>query len=100
MGRVELALPSIDHDEIRKRLLVVEPSCKVASHDFVHRCKVIDPFHRLDLELSIFASEWTSILEPNARGDGVGPLGMRDVEADERARNLLKTQLPLKLVDR
>src|SRR5829696_3069698 len=98
MRGIELALTSIDHDEIGERLVLLGATREVATDDLVHRRKVIDAFDRLDLELSILGTIRAPVLKPNARCDGVRTLCVRDVEAHQRSRDLLQAELSLQLV--
>ena len=95
-----MPLPSIDDDEIRQRLLLVEPPREVARHDLAHRREIVGRTadDRFDLELPILGALRPAVLEPDTRRDRVRALRRRDVEADHRAWNALQPELSLQLV--
>ncbi len=96
----ELPLPAVDHHEIGERLAVLDSALKVARHDLAHGGEVVRAFHRLHLELPILGASRAPVLEPDRRADGVGALGGRDVEADERARDAREAELATERVHR
>ena len=91
--RAELPLAAIDDHEVRKHLLVGDPSCQIARHDLVHRGEVVlrrsaDPKPPV---LRLFGAP---CLEPDQRAHRVAPLVGRDVDAHERSWHHRETQVP------
>ena len=82
-GGAELSCATIDDDEVRLRLLLIEPSPTGPPHYFVHGREVVSPDDRFHFELPILGAARASVVEPHAGPDGVGSLSGRDVEADE-----------------
>src|SRR5690242_19430005 len=89
MRGAQLSLSAVDDDEIRNRLSLVEASAEIARDNLTHRCEVINSRDAAHLELAIFGAVRPAILEPDTRRDGVRPLCVRDVEADESPRHPL-----------
>ena len=79
-GGIELAFAAVDHQQIRKGILLDCHASKSPGDDFVDGAEIIDPLDALDLITPVSGFERQAIEELDQRGDGVLAAQMRDID--------------------
>ena len=86
--KMKLSLAAVDHQQIRKRTLLLQKTGKIAFDDLVHHCKVVLSLHRLDAETAVVGFVRPPVTRTDQTRHSKGRAEVGNIEADNHARRL------------